>query len=209
MATVVTVAAVVTVAVMVVVVVVVVVVTVADRGGKKSRTANVVKIRGGPTNRAHCVHPANNTVAARATDAFSRANWAALLDFSNCIFNRCRCRREDKNCLSSGARPSRTYTALSSPFRSTALRVLFSGVRADGCGSPPAAVADKRMLFRSAKCNSRRCGQSTVVYIVEVCGGKTCGRMFRAGKNDGVVLSLTMSWAEAGITIKKKKKEKE
>lgn len=40
--------------------------------GKKSRTANAVKIRGGPTNRTHCVHPANNTVAARATDAFSR-----------------------------------------------------------------------------------------------------------------------------------------
>lgn len=40
--------------------------------GKKSRTTNAVKIRGGPTNRTHCVHPANNTVAARATDAFSR-----------------------------------------------------------------------------------------------------------------------------------------
>lgn len=47
-------------------------VVVVDRGsGKKSRTTNVVKIREGPTNRAHCVHPANNTVAARATDAFS------------------------------------------------------------------------------------------------------------------------------------------
>lgn len=130
--------------------------------GKKSRTANVVKIRGAP--------PIGRIVSTRRTIpsllerlTHFRANWAALLDFSNCIFNRrCRCRREDKNCLSSGASFARTYTAPSSPFRSTALRVLFSGVR--GYGSPPAAVAaDEGMFFRSAKCNRRRRGQSTVV----------------------------------------------
>lgn len=86
-----------------------------------------------------------------------RANWAVLLDFSNCIFSRCRCRREDKNCLSSGA----FFAYLHRPF--IALFVLQPfGSFFERARLRPLRI--KQCSLRSAKCNSQCCGRSTIVH---------------------------------------------
>jgi len=139
--------------------------------------------------------------------AHFRANWAALLDFSNCIFGRRRrrgggggggggggwCRREDKNCLSIGRvlhrvptppfpplpllpRPSSAvspFSFASWPFGSFFVR----GMYTDGCGSPPAAVADKAAAFPKREMRTRDAASDRRPVALHVfCGGKSRGR---------------------------------
>jgi len=128
--------------------------------------------------------------------AHFRANWAALLDFSNCIFGHRRRRRRgggvdaktkiacpsDASYTAYVRRPSplrRAYfgrfplSFASWPFGSFFVR----GMYTDGCGSPPAAVADKAATFPKREMRTRDAASDRRPVAPHVfCGSKTRGR---------------------------------
>ena len=112
--------------------------------GKKSRTANAVKIRGGP-NQSDALCPPGKQYCRCSSDWCIFARIGRYCWIFQIVFlagagvdarTKIACRR---------ARSSRTYTVPSSPLSFYSPLVLFLSVR--GCGSPPAAVVDKAMLF--------------------------------------------------------------
>jgi len=127
---------------------------------------NVVKIqKGGPPPIGRIVSTRRTIPSLLERLTHFHANWAVLLDFSNCIFSRCRCRREDKNCLSSGA----SFAYLHRPFASPPFVLQSSGTFFSGvldCGSSLAAIANKAMFFQNTRCNLQYCGRSTAMYCV-------------------------------------------